>query len=604
MAVSLEQFKGLVDEAYESKLVLPVFQRKYKWQYKDVLRLYDSLIKNYPIGSFLVLKNSSDTRIGVRTFKHAKQNTVPESFARYVLDGQQRITAGVLLFKGEGAKHCFLNVDNLWDLLKERNVDLQSESGIKKFCEEITLDDSYLSSKSAKKIADSSIDRIDEGLLWIKLLASGQDFRTVLARYLRRFKGTEKKLRKQFMENVVEKHFILPHATTVPVSELDKFPLHAITSVFEAVNTSGLKLTAFDITVATLYPHDISLREDVDGFKEDFVVYENMDSTGESFLQTIALMGGETPQKNKLPQTVTHEMYNLHKNNAIESLKIAGEFLNQRFRLGLDGVKNRKLISYDAMFPPLAIALWKLNKRADLDDASKIQIEDGLERWFAAAIFRQRYTEGQPTKQLNDYKDLLAFVEGGQLPNWVNDTTIQKFIDAKYDSAIGRFIRAMINNLNPVDLLNGDPVGGANTQHFIDSQVHHVFPKKFCEDALVDWDKEKDEHKALVDFVTNTIPITSQTNKIWKTYDPANQISNILKNNTPQKLSDYSKLIFFNQKVLDIMQRPNKAVADFRDFLQERSNVINTFITRKWGFKVTDIQDEKEASEEDVEIEE
>ena len=45
--------KNIVDQIDQNKVFLPAIQRKFVWGKQRITLLFDSLIKNYPIGTFL-----------------------------------------------------------------------------------------------------------------------------------------------------------------------------------------------------------------------------------------------------------------------------------------------------------------------------------------------------------------------------------------------------------------------------------------------------------------------------------------------------------------------------------------------------------------------
>lgn len=84
--------KSLIfDELKRGRIRLPNFQRPLRWTAKDNVNLFDSLLRGYPIGSILLWKRPAEAghlRIG------AGDLVVPAAAdARWVVDGQQRITA-------------------------------------------------------------------------------------------------------------------------------------------------------------------------------------------------------------------------------------------------------------------------------------------------------------------------------------------------------------------------------------------------------------------------------------------------------------------------------------------------------------------------------
>lgn len=44
----------LVELAWDGRIRVPHFQRDFKWTRQDVIRLFDSILRRYPIGSLLL----------------------------------------------------------------------------------------------------------------------------------------------------------------------------------------------------------------------------------------------------------------------------------------------------------------------------------------------------------------------------------------------------------------------------------------------------------------------------------------------------------------------------------------------------------------------
>ena len=95
----------LLEGVHNSEYVLPAIQREFIWNTGQICNLFDSLMRGYPIGSFLFWK-VDQTEAGNYTFydfitdyheknspyAHTKQ--IPHGQgATAILDGQQRLTA-------------------------------------------------------------------------------------------------------------------------------------------------------------------------------------------------------------------------------------------------------------------------------------------------------------------------------------------------------------------------------------------------------------------------------------------------------------------------------------------------------------------------------
>ena len=97
---------------------LPAIQRKFVWNEKQICKLFDSILRRYPFGSFLIWR--TDSNIRKRKFVEewqpkGRQASIfegPDTKAKaLVLDGQQRIQSMVIGLKGKiGNKSLHFNI--------------------------------------------------------------------------------------------------------------------------------------------------------------------------------------------------------------------------------------------------------------------------------------------------------------------------------------------------------------------------------------------------------------------------------------------------------------------------------------------------------------
>ncbi len=95
----------ILEGIHRKEYLLPAIQREFVWDADQVRRLVDSLMRRYPIGSFLIWKVSSETAsvyafydfltdYHVRDHPYASRAIVPAGQGTMaILDGQQRLTA-------------------------------------------------------------------------------------------------------------------------------------------------------------------------------------------------------------------------------------------------------------------------------------------------------------------------------------------------------------------------------------------------------------------------------------------------------------------------------------------------------------------------------
>ena len=87
---------GLLEDVAKGEIKIPVFQRDFVWNTKDMVDLFDSIFKGYPIGSLLLWQ--PETKFKVKD-EFGPYNIIErKSNVNYVLDGFQRISTlfGVL----------------------------------------------------------------------------------------------------------------------------------------------------------------------------------------------------------------------------------------------------------------------------------------------------------------------------------------------------------------------------------------------------------------------------------------------------------------------------------------------------------------------------
>ncbi len=108
---------SVVRDIQRRRYVLPAIQREFVWSDDKICALFDSLMRGYPIGSFLFWRIESDAQkahplYGFIEHWHEKDNRhcpeltdLPPSDDRYaILDGQQRFTSLYIGLTGSHAE--------------------------------------------------------------------------------------------------------------------------------------------------------------------------------------------------------------------------------------------------------------------------------------------------------------------------------------------------------------------------------------------------------------------------------------------------------------------------------------------------------------------
>ena len=97
---STKSLDALVVDIDRGMTKIPQFQRDFVWTKQKSADLLDSILKGYPIGTFIYWETKEELR-SVRNIGGLELPDTPKGkFVQYVLDGQQRLTSLYAAVKG------------------------------------------------------------------------------------------------------------------------------------------------------------------------------------------------------------------------------------------------------------------------------------------------------------------------------------------------------------------------------------------------------------------------------------------------------------------------------------------------------------------------
>ncbi|PRY08872.1 hypothetical protein CLV24_12036 [Pontibacter ummariensis] len=554
------------------------------------MSLFESLRQGYPIGSFLVMTSEEALRLNPRAFYGTGATAESEnSMDGLVLDGQQRITAGLAIYYGvenpSGIDY-YINVKKIKELIEERKVDLDSDKSIEVFAKSLDVEDGYITTKPQRKNRDHNF--YEHWLLWTGFLT--KDKADELDNIVDKLDERDKAI----LRRVVRRHFSPAMEIPVPVITLGKeFDLGAISKIFTTINTTGKLLTPFELVVAILFPENVFLEEEINEFKTKYQYYSNMDKNGEILLQTIALLDSKPPKKSDLPKNMNAVIYNRHRDNAVNSLDNLGKWLTDSIGLGLDS--SNKLVPYDAIFAPMAVVFGYIEDK--YKNTNKVKARYKLKKWFVGSVLSQRYQEGVHNKQQNDVDEFKAWIDDEKLmPKWLDDVVISPSIKrASSSGAIGKLIKCMINMRHPKDPASDEPIGFKDG--LIQTEIHHIFPTKWVKKGLVDFEDEKIN----INVALNTMFLSKQTNGDWLNFDPKTQVEQARKASSNEMMYANFETQFISQSAIEILSKSTKKMSDYESFLNAR---FKSFADELSQYNFKKVENEEEGFQELDESEE
>jgi Protein of unknown function DUF262 len=211
-----KKYESLFVEIDTGQIKLPMFQRDFVWEKEQSAKLIDSILKGFPIGTFIFWK----TRDELRSYKEVGNHKLPETqkgdYVQYILDGQQRITSLYAIRKGIRITKDGKELD-----YKDIFIDLDYRSDND---EQIVVTE-----KQGDKLYVSVHDVLSKPLgMFYKTLSHDQ------ADQVEAYKG---KLTSYDFSSITIKDY----------------PIEVACEVFSRINTGGKVLTVFEIMVAKTY---------------------------------------------------------------------------------------------------------------------------------------------------------------------------------------------------------------------------------------------------------------------------------------------------------------------------------------------------------------
>lgn len=538
------------------ELKLPGFQRDYNWKIGKVKKLLDSIQKNHPAGSLLFLYiDESNPIINEDNFKYA--NDVCKKTKSLVLDGQQRLTSCYCVFYNKGEKTYYLDMKELFAQYQNNNLEI------------LDLDDSNII--IVKKHNEYPEGGLSKGLLPMCYLKSRSLLKEKLSPYKKNLDRDSEYF--DFIDEKLESYCDYFFDYEFPTVALPKeLTLDAVCKVFQTINTTGLKLSAFDICVAKFMRYNIRLKERIDNAIDshpDIKIIADKDKT--IVLQTIALLDNKTAKMNQLANDLDDLSINKFWDKSINGLNATMELLTD-FGVGCN--KNLTLLPYQPYIPLFGAILAQIDFLQQ-NAINKSKISDKLKMFFYHTALSSRYNEGSDTKMKEDYSILLKWILNDEEPYYmVNgvDWNVNKVVMAKKGSAFGKIILCLINSQYPNDFYNSKLVGiGSKAKP---SDIHHLFPKAKYSNKMMD-------------SVFNCTFLTPETNKYIKDKSTAHYIKEIT-NNKPdgeRKFTTKLRKHFIDDKAFQFLKNE-----EFDKFIYAREAFIREYIINVIGIKVNIIE--------------
>jgi hypothetical protein len=454
---------GLVDAVRDGDLALPEFQRDYRWPAAYIEELLRSVARGWPIGTLLLLDQSANAKgLKLEPRAVAKAPDCKKRPENLILDGQQRITALYHAMNGLG--------DSIYYL------DLSIVLNAGEFLDEAL---GSVTEKRLIRALGSDEDRRKKRIILLKELYSTELFTNWVGFLPKRDRNSYAALR--------DEHLSLFREHTVSIERLpNSLPVEAIAKIFERTNRGFLRLDAFDLMVAIMYPHDFKLRDKWNEAMAANPILNRFEVAPIEILRLIALREHLQQKERKTsPQTVK----GVRQSDVLEikpgtvkrewSNAVAAYVRAVVLAESSWGVIRKRIVPAEAQLLPLADALYGSSVRKGSTKFKK------LSRWFWAAIFSRQYARAANTRAVSDAEALREWLKSdGSAPRYVADFKVSTddFVLVEDGNEIvvkGLCCLLVSDGARSWARTNNGDIPPLLSDTEADLAVHHIFPKKF-----------------------------------------------------------------------------------------------------------------------------
>lgn len=440
-----KKYTDLISEIQKGQIKIPKFQRNFVWSIEKTAKLLDSILKGYPIGTF-ILWETNERLNDIKNIGNLEFPPIPDGVkVQYVLDGQQRITSLYAAFLGakiqkEGEKkitdYSNIYVDLDGDIENNDNQIVVSEKPEGAF---ITLHEVLNFNENLLEIKEKYSDEQFKKIHQCSQTFSTYDFSTIV-------------LRKEDIDSAIE--------------------------VFTRINTGGQTLTLFEIMSAKTYDEEqnFDMEEKFQKLVEELkeVKYETISSSILLNILSLILSKNKECKRKVILQLDKQAIIDIL-DEVISALKESIDYFRSVYRIPVSAI-----LPYDSLLVPFAYFFY-FQKGKPKGNQIKF-----LEEFFWRMSLSFRYSSSTESKLAQDIKRIDEILKGNR-PNY-DDVKIylnspKDLIETSF-SAGSSYCKAILCLLvyhEPKDFQNNGKVildnswlKAANSKNY-----HHFFPKAY-----------------------------------------------------------------------------------------------------------------------------
>lgn len=529
-----KKYESLFVEIDTGQIKLPMFQREFVWEKEQSAKLIDSILKGFPIGTFIFWKTKEELRSYKEVGNHKLPETPKGDFVQYILDGQQRITSLYAIRKGIRITKDGKEI-NYQDIFINLNGSLDDDDPI--VTTEIPEDSEQDNYISVHKLLTSQITDFFN------------DFSIENIKLIEFYKG-----------RLVNYDF-----STITIKD---YPIEIACEVFSRINTGGKALTVFEVMVAKTYDEakgfNLADRYEIlkDGSEDDkkCLTSAKFETIPESLIMQCVAAITKRAIRGRDILKIKRDEFISNWNPMVESLFTAIDFIRSELRVPVS-----YLLPYPALLIPITYYFNKTNNKKPSLQQTKF-----LEQYFYWVGLTERYQSSSDSRIMDDFNKMDKIVEG-QAPEYITKEIKYEEIKLIQFSSGNAFCKSILclfafNQPKSFDTNGSVILDNSNLKIATSRNYHHFFPKKFLKD---------NNNSAEPNLISNITLIDGYSNKHIIGKKSPKEYIEILSSENSEIAESLKSHFILNVSDFGIDEN------NYEIFIDERSKVIASALCKK-----------------------
>lgn len=504
-------FEDIIADIRKGEIKIPKFQRPFVWKEEQAIRLVDSIARGYPVGSVLLWRTadklSSERELG--EFKLPQTDEMTPT--KYVLDGQQRITVIYAAFGAEAGDGGF-----------KPRYDLRTE----KFISSDETAVHYFPLRFVYRTTD---------LLNFRTALQALEDRDVLQSRLDALIGAITGYR-------------------IPVVELRDLTVEEVCPIFERINSSGTRLSTFDLIAAATWSKTFDLSDQAQAIAKELEPKGFEGISNETILKCISIVLLGSIKKEDVLRLREHPEATIaaSTDDTKEALRKTIDLLQKEF-----SIQAMSFLPYEAHMICLA-KVFEQSPRM-LDGAQY----DRLRQWFWRTAFSEHFrgaSEAFVSTAAQEAVDWILRGEG-RAESFGIPLTPDKIVATKFHfrAAVAKAFVLALAAAKPRNITNGAAVDLVECLSvYNNKQYHHIFPQA--------WLKGRGETR--IDSLANICMLSASENVRISDTSPNDYLPVAATNLNSGAGAVFASNLMPSPTVVDY------GTIEFAEFLSERATLI------------------------------